>query len=921
MAAPSQSPNTDSTNADGSVDFSGGIDSLKVTTVQSQQNPNGLARNELAWLINGTVRDGGITPRGGWKALNRIGSGSFGYQGGFLYQPIDGSEPYYIFLIGGRVYRTALDGSGLTDLFSTAYVLSASDKPSITLKNNGLIAGNTIPVAADIQSYFGLPATFVAPAVGASKTFFTGGNIQGQVGQTILFYGSFTVTASSFTFNSSSLQWTATLTLQNQSYPVGQSVTAIPFGDPHGIPINTAGSITNYLVGWTFTPFNAPAVGGTVNVTMTRPVANKIGNGLIFFNVGADQIAPFDIHSVFVQGKGTIPAETITVDGSGNLVDTLSGTFDTAGITFANNSWCGRQFVNTGTVVPSGPAIKMDCTAIPGWTFDSFTWGQSNNSQVVPTTPPSTAHWITVTGRIPNPPPTDGLTVGSVLNFQFGVALVTNVNNNTFGQFGEPGVKPFFEQANEFLVIQAGDKTSLPLIWDGTVLRKSLGINDSAVAPGTPGVNEIPPAGPMRFYMGRLWYSQANSFGAGDITGGTSGTAQYQFRDAVLNVTENPLVVGGDGFQTPANEGDITALNYNSNQDAALGQGTLFAFTRKAVHALTVPVTRGDWINASSQNQPKLVPIQLALGTNSDRSVVSVNGDLFYQDPTGNIRSLLTAVRYFGQWGNIPVSANINRLIQFNDQSLLNWGCGIYFNNRMIQTALPISASQGTVHQALSVLDMEEISSFGENLTPTWEGMYEGLDILQMFVGIIDGTERAFAAVVSRVDFSLQLWELTADERFDNTDRRIQMIAEFPAFTWGQEFSMKETMGAELWIDRLFGEVVFKLEYRPDGESCWYPWHEWKVCSPRNSCENTGIDPCTGLSQAMCYPLVPYGESYRQTLGIPKPPRACSKGSARPAFINYQCQPRLTVVGFCRVRGFLLHAAYVQKGLYQNKIC
>ena len=921
MAVPSQSPNTDISNADGSLDFSGGVDSLKVTTVQSQQNPNGLARNELAWLTNGTVRDGGITPRGGWNKISKVGSGSFAYQGSFLYQPIDGSDPYFIALIGGRVYRVSADGSDPIDLFNTAYVLGPSDRPSITIKNINLTGGSTVDVAADIQSFFGLPSSFVAPAIGSNSTFFTSGNIEGQVGQTILFYGSFEVQSSSFTFNSATLQWTANLTLLNQSYPVGATLSAVPFGNPHGIPVSAPGFITNYLTGWTLTPFVAPAIGGTVAVTLTYPVARKIGSGLIFFNVGNDQIAPLDIHSLFVQGKGTIPAETITADGSGNLIDTLAGSFDTAGISFQNNRWCGRDFVSTGDSVPSGPAIQMDCTAIAGWVFDAFVWGQSNQSQVVPTTPPSTAHWVALTARIPNPSPSTGLNTGDVLNFQFGVALVTNVNNITFGQFGAPNLKPFFVQANEFLVIQAGDYLSLPLIWDGTVLRKSMGITNNAVAPGTPGVNEIPPAGPMDFYMGRLWYAQGTSFSAGDITGGNSGTAQYNFRDAVLNVTENPLVLGGDGFSTPANEGDITALNHNANQDSALGQGVLFAFTSKGAHSLTVPVTRTDWIAATSSNQPKLVPVQLAMGTSSDRSVVAVNGDLFYQDPLGNIRTMLTAVRYFGQWGNIPISANINRLIQFNDKTLLQWGGGIFFGNRMIQTALPVVSNQGTIHQALSVLDMEEISAYGQNLIPTWEGMYEGLDFLQLFVGIFSGTERAFAFIVSRVDFSIQLWELTADQRFDNTDRRIQCIAELPAFTWGNEMSLKEVISGEIWIDRLYGEAVFLLEYRPDGESCWQKWHEWKVCAPRDSCENTGTDPCTGLSNVMCYPLTKYGESYRQTLTLPHPPKACARTMGRPSYQLYQCQPRLTILGFCRVRGFFLHGSPMMKSLFANKVC
>jgi hypothetical protein len=51
---------------DGSIDFPG-VNSVCVPTIQSERNPNGLARNQLAWLDNAGVRDGGILPRSGYK--------------------------------------------------------------------------------------------------------------------------------------------------------------------------------------------------------------------------------------------------------------------------------------------------------------------------------------------------------------------------------------------------------------------------------------------------------------------------------------------------------------------------------------------------------------------------------------------------------------------------------------------------------------------------------------------------------------------------------------------------------------------------------------------------------------------------------------------------------------------------------------
>lgn len=912
MAAASQSPNSDVSNVDGSVDFSGGVNSLKVTTIASQQNPNGLARNELAWLTNGTVRDGGITPRGGWKPLKKIGTGSAAYQGGFLYQPIDGSDPYFLALIGGRLYKIGADDQGIQDLFSTAYVQNPNNKPGITIKNLSIPPVGTVgdaTVAPDIQSLYGLPPFFSQPAIGSNISFQSNTEPQGSVGDIILFYGTMTVTALSIAYDSANGRWLANVTLKadhSNILPAGQTINGTVFGDPHGVPVS--GQLTNIST-WGMQPFSAPNFLDTVPVTFTNPVDVRLQPGSYILQ---DATKSYPI---------TVPNndQVITYDGGTN---TLSDDMGFHALILRNpdgtlvTNICGKPVANLNTLggatITPTALLHMDCSPVPAWTLSPFTVAGIGNSHMTMTQPASVPGGLFPDGNI---------AVGSTMNFVWSTAQVTNIKHSTPFNFGSGLNKPFFVQGNEFCVVQAGDYVTLPLFWDGSTLRQSIGINNNAVAPGTPGINELPPGGPMDFYMGRIWYSVGFNFQAGDISAGPSGTAAYNFRDAILNVTENPLVLGGDGFATPANEGFITALRHNANQDAALGQGVLFAFTSKGAHGLTVPVTRTDWIAANNQNQPKLVPVQLAMGTLSDRSVVAVNGDLFYQDPLGNIRTLLTAVRYFGQWGNLPISSAINRLIQFNDKTLLSWGCGIYFNNRMIQTALPIFTPQGTVHQAMSVMDFEPISNFESQTAPIWEGMYEGLDILQTFSGVFNGKERAFAIVVSRVDFSIWLWELTADDRFDNTDTRIQMQAEFPAFTWGNEFALKQQLSAELWIDRLYGEVVFTLEYRPDGESCWQKWHEWKVCSPRNTCESTGVNPCTGLAQVQCYPLIPYGESYRQTMTLPTPPQACSSASGRPSCINYQCQPRLTVKGFCRIRGLLLHATPKERRLYDGKVC
>ncbi len=465
--------------------------------------------------------------------------------------------------------------------------------------------------------------------------------------------------------------------------------------------------------------------------------------------------------------------------------------------------------------------------------------------------------------------------------------------------------KGYLCQAERFMIIQAGDNVTLPLFWDGVTMRRSHGLLPY------PGVSELPPAGPMDYYMGRLWYAQGRQYTAGDIVKGPSGTAPYDYYDAVLKVTENPLAIGGDGFVVPTEAGNIRALTHSANLDTALGQGQLFAMTRKSIYSLDVPVSRLDWVASGNNNQPLQRVVQINYGTPSDRSVVKVNGDLFYQTSEPGIRSLTMAVRYFQQWGNTGIANNEERLLQFNDRSLLAFGSGILWNNRLWQTALPVTTPVGVAHQAIIPLDFDIITTLGAKLPPAWEGMYEGLDFLQLFTGDFGGRERAFAAIHSREDGSIQVWELTDYQKFENGDNRVSWWIETPAYTWGDSFKLKKLDSAELWIDKLFGTVDFTAYYRPDQDPCWHLWTSWQECAARNPAELGKDEP---------YPTQTYREQYRATKAFPTPPNECSV-TGRPSNVGYQFQVKLEIKGWCRVRGLMLHAIPVVKQPFLGMTC
>ena len=593
---------------------------------------------------------------------------------------------------------------------------------------------------------------------------------------------------------------------------------------------------------------------------------------------------------------------------------------------------------------------------------------------------------------------------------------VTNLSA-IFGVSNPPGVeKAFFAQAEMFLVIQAGDYITLPLFWDGTILRRSLGIfNISQATPGAPlpptvynlsllsatqwptisflvppvgssvvvplsapypgsvndevssgwlgnfkviGVsgntftiqtisspligqyigtsvsvnftvtntppstggpfNEIPAAGPMYYHANRLWYALGRTVSAGDIAGGAAGTLAYSFRDAVIHVTENPLCVRGDGFTIPTNDGNIRALCEEINLNQSVGDGRLLIWARKVVYALTVPQSRTDWIAADVNNMPKIVVIQRHNGTVSERSLVSVNGDWYYQSFDPAIRSLITAIRYYEQPGNTPISQNELRALQLNDRSLMHFSGGIEFDNRMLQLVLPKLATDGVnvVHDAILPLDFDIVSNLAEKQPPAWEGANDGLQFVQLFAGDFGGLPRAFSVVISEVDGSLNVWEITNSSRTDNGDNRVLSSSEFPAFTWfthGLEYKLKQLNGGECWIDQVSGTVDMDVYYRPDADPCWRFWFHTSFCAARN-CEET-------IPVKACYPDETFRTGYKYPVVFPEPPAVCDSMGVRPTTIGYQHQVKIVLNGWCRIRGLILYALPKDKPQFQGVAC
>lgn len=490
----------------------------------------------------------------------------------------------------------------------------------------------------------------------------------------------------------------------------------------------------------------------------------------------------------------------------------------------------------------------------------------------------------------------------------------------------------FFVQGERFVVIQVGDFVTNPIIWDGAVMSRSVGIISPFNVPGPYPLgqlpfNEIPPGGAMSYYMGRIWYEQPDgrSYAAGDIVGShASGTAgPYNYTDSILHVTESPLAFGGDGFKLPSQAGNIRAINYPIALDTTLGEGPLFVWTSKQVYALTVPVDRTAWIATTINSQPLQRVVMNQAGAVGERSIVAVNGDLWYQSLDPAIRTFLMALRYFETWGNTPASNPINRILAGNNRALMHLASAMAFNSRMFQGVLPVQTAVGVACQSIAVMDMDPLSTLDDQKPPVWEGSHEGLNWLQFFTGNFGGLERAFGVVQSQVDGSIQVWENSDGFLRDNGDNRITTYIEFPQFDWGGfpraqgggPFELKRLDGLDLWVDQVIGTVDFTLQFRVDDDTCLYDWSTKQICAARSSLEDAN-------ATATSYPPTPYYQQFKVPLTFGPPVRPpCGVASGRPVNYGYRFQPILTIKGTCRVRAYHIHAIPKATAPFTGQVC
>lgn len=437
------------------------------------------------------------------------------------------------------------------------------------------------------------------------------------------------------------------------------------------------------------------------------------------------------------------------------------------------------------------------------------------------------------------------------------------------------------------------------------------------------------PAGRVgRYGMGRSWMSltDGKQFIGGDAVNGPSGTSAFNYRDAVLRTNENATIKGGGAFTTPSSAGDIRAMVFSATLDVSLGQGPLQVLTPTGTFSCYAPTDRTTWATVTN---PILTESLITNGAESYYGTVIANGDVMFRAVDG-IRSLILGRRDFATWGNVPISSEMDRVLTLDNEKYLRYASAVVFDNRLLMTCSPNSLTgKGVFFNGLVAMNFDPISSLRGKAASVYDGLWTGLNVLQLLVGRFVGTERCLAFTTTfsptSTTYTTQLYEILPtpvnvfsplgvfqetnwqpdNEIYDNGEVPIVCTGESPMLfkaKEGEPQPFHRLLNGELMVDCLQGNVDFAVFYRPDEYSCWIPWLQWSECAPKDS----------PLSKAQ----------YRTRMGLGEPSsKLCDPNTNRPFREAYMFQVKWIIQGHCRFLGARFLATTIPEPTFARPKC
>jgi len=648
--------------------------------------------------------------------------------------------------------------------------------------------------------------------------------------------------------------------------------------------------------GVTAANFVFPAIGATVNITLAAPAPGLTVGTIISFGNG---LARAEVVAVISPTQFTIKNLTGTVGGTFFAPVTVFTATPAQGILVAAIS--GRLFrfepdptILSAVVTEVTGGNPQNPTVPQAWLWQAEKWVIWNDGFNLP------VFYDLDSGLTSRSNSTSGS--GGIVTNQSPVAIAFNTSAPPGTATNATLSGPYIGVVGDTINFNAGTinyvQGVVTAIAGNMVTFSSQVVSGTFVTPvgspvystsaTTPPGTQLPP-GKMGVYgLGRNWVClvDGRSFIASDIVGGPSGTAANNYRDAVLNITENNYLVGGGTFRIPLSGGEIRAMIFATTLDASLGQGPLQIFTPSTVFSCRAPVDRLEW---TSITNPILTESLIGAGGLGQNNTVNANGDTLFRSLLG-VSSLILGRRDVDTWGQVPISREVERIIDRDAENLLPYGSAVIFDNRLLMTCAPTVSALGVYHAGVVAINFDPLSTMQGKKPSCWDGLWPGLNAFQMMTGQFSLVNRCYAFVFEQASKTIALREVLpgkTPEIYDNGTQAIQWTIESPTLFHEPdpaERTSKQLWNGEIWIDELSGTVTFEAFYKPDDYPCWIPWFTWQECAPQNV-EGATIQ-------------------FRPRMGLGMPSSTpCDPTTNRPLREGYYFQFRLVVVGQCRLKG------------------
>jgi len=190
-----------------------------------------------------------------------------------------------------------------------------------------------------------------------------------------------------------------------------------------------------------------------------------------------------------------------------------------------------------------------------------------------------------------------------------------------------------------------------------------------------------------------------------------------------------------------------------------------------------------------------------------------------------------------------------------------------------------------------------------------WEGLWTGLDILQVVIGTLHGMDRCYLIVSN--SGTIELWEILPDSEGLNDVQdasgpvsqvvQIESSLATKRYNFGDPFRLKKLIMSEVYVDEVVDNISLSFYYKPDQYPNWILWTTVPVCA--------SVSQCNPPTPAVpCKVWAPNAMGYAARIRLPRPPEGCNEFTNGQLDRAYEFQFKIEMTGHCRIRKFRPHA-------------